>query len=519
VRSRTLWALLGCLLFAWQARALNDGLGEVAKDIDRSSPFATVQGFLSEARHGHFAAAAQDLWLDHLPQAQQPAEGARLARRLRFVLDRQPLDLVALPKEGEGGPGAVTLTTLDVDGRPTPVRLVRVRVGDAPVWVFSRDTVRAIDGLYDEYGPPLGERMPGFLFTTRFGLELWQWLGVLLGFLLALLVGWLAEKVLLGLVGRFTRLTRLTWDDELVRAAHGPLKVPLAILTFQAVASRLLLPPGWQQGVGLLCRSLAIFAATWFALRALDVTTAAMQRALMARGPGAAAGTRTQLTVLWRVLTVVVYVLGLAALLMQFDVVRTVGVSLLASAGLAGVVVGLAAQKSIGALFAGIQLSLSQPIRIGDKVVVEGESGMVVEISLSNVVVRLWDNRHLVVPVTYFLEKPFQNWSRGGQDMVGVVLLELDYRVDVKAVRTELERILQGPGKPLWNGRLSKVQVTDTTEGTATVRILASAATADDAFDLRCLIREELLVFLRAHPDWLPTKRVEHRPLDGRPPA
>jgi len=221
VRSRTLWALLGCLLFAWQARALNDGLGEVAKDIDRSSPFATVQGFLSEARHGHFAAAAQDLWLDHLPQAQQPAQGARLARRLRFVLDRQPLDLVALPKEGEGGPGAVTLTTLDVDGRPTPVRLVRVRVGDAPVWVFSRDTVRAIDGLYDEYGPPLGERMPGFLFMTRFGLELWQWLGVLLGFLLALLVGWLAEKVLLGLVGRFTRLTRLNWDDELVRAAHG----------------------------------------------------------------------------------------------------------------------------------------------------------------------------------------------------------------------------------------------------------------------------------------------------------
>jgi small-conductance mechanosensitive channel len=512
-------ACLLALVFLPRAHALNEGLGEAPKDLDRSSPFATVQGFLSEARHGHFLEAAQDLWLDHLPVAQQPAEGARLARRLRFVLDRQPFDLAALPKEGEGGPSSVTLTTLDVDGRPIPVRLVRVRTGDAPAWVFSRDTVRAVDALYEEYGPPLGEKMPAFLFMTRFGLELWQWLGLFLGFVLALLVGWLAEKLLLALVGRLTRLTSLTWDDELVRAARGPLKLPLGVFTFQAVVAPLLLPPDWKHAVGLICRSVVIAAATWFALRALDVTTAAMQRTLVARGTAGAAGTRTQLTVLWRVLTLVVYVLGLAALLMQFDVVRTVGVSLLASAGVAGVVVGLAAQKSIGALFAGIQLSLSQPIRIGDKVVVEGESGTVVEISLSNVVLRLWDNRHLIVPVTYFLEKPFQNWSRGGQDTVGVVLFDLDYRIDVGQLRTEFERILSGPGKPLWNGRLAKVQVTDTAEGTATVRLLASAATSDDAFDLRCLVREALLVFLRAHPDWLPTKRVEHRPRDGAPAA
>ncbi len=339
----------------------------------------------------------------------------------------------------------------------------------------------------------------------------------MVGLSLALLLAWLGEKLLLALVGRLTRLTRLTWDDELVRAAHGPLKLPLGILVFQAVEARLLLTPAWVHGLGLVCRSLAILAVTWFVLRALDVTTAAMQRTLVARGTASAAGARTQLTVLWRVLTLVVYVLGLAALFMQFDVVRTVGVSLLASAGVAGVVVGLAAQKSIGALFAGIQLSISQPIRIGDKVVVEGESGTVMEISLTNVVLRLWDNRHLVVPVSYFLEKPFQNWSRGSQDSVGVVLLQLDYKVDVAQVRAELERILSGPGKALWNGRLAKVQVTDTSEGTATVRLLASSSTSDDAFDLRCLLREELLIFLRAHPDWMPTQRLEHHPREGSP--
>jgi small-conductance mechanosensitive channel len=510
---------LGCALLALGGKAsgFNDGLGEAPSDLDRSSPHATVQGFLSEARQGQFGLAAQNLWLDNLPAAAQAAEGARLARRLRFVLDRQRLDLGALPKEGEGGPSAVVLTTLELDGRPTPVRLVRVRSPDGPVWVFSRDTVGAVDALYEAYGPPFGERMPSFLSTTRFGLELWQWVGLLAGVCLALLVAWLGEKLLLALLGRLTRLTRLNWDDELVRAARGPLKLPLAVLTFQAVESRLLLPPSWEQSLALLCRSLGILAGTWFVLRALDVFTGAWQRTLVARGTAAAAGMRTQLNVLSRVLTLVVYTLGLAALLMQFDVLRTLGVSILASAGVVGVVVGLAAQKSIGALFSGIQLSVTQPIRIGDKVVVEGESGTVAEISLSNVVLRLWDNRHLVLPVSYFLEKPFQNWSRGSQDMVGVVLLELDYSVDVAQMRAEFTRILSGPGKSLWNGRLAKLQVTDTADGTATLRLLASADAADDAFDLRCLLREELLVFLRAHPDWLPTRRVEHRPQGSSP--
>ena len=158
---------LACALFALsgKAHAFNEGLGQAA-NLDRSSPYATVQGFLSEAGEGHFALAAQDLWLDNLPPGTQAAEGARLARRLHFVLDRQKLDLAALPKEGEGGPSSVVLATLELDGRPTPVRLVRVRAPEGPIWVFSRDTVRAVDGLYEAYGPPFGESMPDFLFTT-----------------------------------------------------------------------------------------------------------------------------------------------------------------------------------------------------------------------------------------------------------------------------------------------------------------------------------------------------------------
>ncbi len=506
------------LLVASPCWALNQGLGEPPRELDRSSPSATVQGFLAEARQGRFGLAAQDLWLDEVPADKQAVEGARLARRLRFLLDRQPLDLAALSKEGEGGPSSVVLTTLELDGRPTPVRLVRVRTAEAPVWLFSRDTVRAVDALYEAYGPPLGERMPEFLFATRFGMELWQWLGLLLALLLALVVAWLGEKLLLAVLGRLARLTPLSWDSELVQSARGPLKLPVGIAAFRAVEAQLFLTPAWQRGVGFVCQTLAIVAATWFALRALAVASAAMERTLVARGGGAAAGARTQFALLWRVLTVVVYGLGLAAFLIQFEGVRSVGLSLLASAGVLGVVVGLAAQKSIGALFSGIQLSLAQPIRIGDKVVVEGESGTVAEISLSNVVLRLLDNRHMVLPVSYFLEKPFQNWSLGNVDMLGAVLLQLDYRVDMAQVRKEFERILAGPGKSLWNGRVAKAQLVDATEQTATVRLLASAATSDEAFELRCLVREEFLVFLRTHPDWLPTQRLEHRPQPEQAP-
>jgi small-conductance mechanosensitive channel len=500
------------LLAAAPAGAFNDGLGEPPKELDRSSPYATAQGFLAEARQGHLAASAHDLWLDNLPKDRQATEGARLARRLRFVLDRHALELESLPKEGEGGPGSVTLTTLALDGRPTPIRLVRIRTEAGPVWVFGRDTVRDIDDLYEEYGPPFGERMPAFLFTTRFGLELWQWLGLLLAAASALLVGWLGEKVLLAIGRRIAALTSAGWDDELVRALRGPLKLPLWIATFGLIQVRLLLPPEWDRILGRLSGSLGIIAVTWLVLRCLDVAAAGLNRRLVARGPGVAAGARTQVSVLWRLMTFAVYFLGLAALLMQFDVVRTVGVSLLASAGVLGVVVGLAAQKSIGAVFAGIQLSITQPIRIGDRVTVEGETGVVTEIALSYVAVRLWDNRQMVLPVSYFLEKPFQNWSRESSDLLGSVLLQLDYRVDVAQVRAELDRILEGSGKPLWNARVAKVQVTDSSEATATVRLLVSAADPETLFDLRCVVREEFLAFLRAHPDWLPTSRVEQTP-------
>ena len=180
---------------------------------------------------------------------------------------------------------------------------------------------------------------------------------------------------------------------------------------------------------------------------------------------------------------------------------------MLASAGVAGIVIGFAAQKSLATLLAGFQIALTQPIRIDDVVIVEGEWGRIEEITLTYVVVRIWDLRRLIVPITYFIEQPFQNWTRVSADILGTVFLYVDYNVPVDAVRKELTRLLEA--SPLWDRKVNVLQVTDSKEGTVELRALASASDAGRAFDLRCDVREKLVAFIQQnYPESLPRLRA-----------
>jgi small-conductance mechanosensitive channel len=162
-------------------------------------------------------------------------------------------------------------------------------------------------------------------------------------------------------------------------------------------------------------------------------------------------------------------------------------------------------------IMAGVQIALTQPIRIDDAVIVEGEWGNVEEITSTYVVIRIWDLRRLIVPLKYFLEKPFQNWTRQSADLIGVVMLYVDYSVPVDAIRARLAEILKG--SPLWDGKVGVVQVTDAKERTVEVRVLVSAASSGQAFDLRCDVREKLIAWLQAHhPSALPRERLELPP-------
>ncbi|QUV83373.1 mechanosensitive ion channel [Chloracidobacterium sp. D] len=207
----------------------------------------------------------------------------------------------------------------------------------------------------------------------------------------------------------------------------------------------------------------------------------------------------TRLAILQRLIQVGIIVVGAALFLMQFQVVRTIGVSLLASAGLVGVVVGIAAQKTIGNFVAGIQIAITQPIRVGDTVIVENEYGQIEELTFTFVVVRLWDKRQLILPVSYFLERPFQNWTRYTPELIGAVFVQADFGVPVDAMRAELQRLCEAD--PNWNGQVCRLIVSDVNERSIVVRATVSADEPAKLFDLRVAVREGLVRWLATTED------------------
>lgn len=252
-----------------------------------------------------------------------------------------------------------------------------------------------------------------------------------------------------------------------------------------------------------------IVAVSWLALKALGLMEATVldRVRVEARDNRRARRVRTQLGTLRRLGAVVVGLVAVAAVLMTFDTLRTYGASMLASAGLAGVVAGLAAQTTLSNVFAGLQLVFTDALRYDDVVVVEGEWGRVEELTLTYVVVNLWDERRLVLPATYFTTTPFQNWTRSESKVLAAVELHLDPSAPVDAIRKRAQDLVQD--NPLWDRREWVCQVTGMSELTIVVRVLASAGDAASAWDLKCDLREQLLAWLRdEHPDALPRVRT-----------
>jgi small-conductance mechanosensitive channel len=257
--------------------------------------------------------------------------------------------------------------------------------------------------------------------------------------------------------------------------------------------------------------SLAIIALIgWMAVRAVDIAaTLYLHRFRLDVDDNLLARKHiTQVRILTRAINTLIIIISVSAGLMTFESVRQYGISLFASAGAAGLIVGLAARPILGNLIAGVQLAVTQPIRIDDAVIVENEYGWIEEITSTYVVVRLWDWRRMIVPLTHFIEKPFQNWTREGSALIGTVFLYLDYSAPIETMRKKLDEIVRQ--SKLWDGQVVNLQVSDAKERTVEVRILISARNAPATWDLRCEVREKLIAFLRQeHPEALPRERAE----------
>ena len=217
---------------------------------------------------------------------------------------------------------------------------------------------------------------------------------------------------------------------------------------------------------------------------------------------------RTQIGFLRKVLVALIVVVTICVILLSFEHLRKIGTGLLTGVGIGGIIIGFAAQRSLSNLLAGFQIAFTQPLRIDDALLVEGEFGKVEEITLTYVVLNLWDQRRMILPINYFIEKPFQNWTRTTAEMMGTVILYLDYSIPLETLRTEFEKLLAAT--PLWDRRVGVIQVTDVSPTNIEVRALVSARNSGDAFDLRCYIRENLVTFIQKNfPESLPKTRME----------
>src|SRR6476469_3053999 len=349
------------------------------------------------------------------------------------------------------------------------------------------------------------------------------------------LLNWLPEPVvalrILG-IAVLLALALHRWASKLVRRTiagrypfifsvftqtRGLTKAALLILAMMLAIPVAPLPPETAQLLARLLAVAVIGLIGWAAIIALHIAAGLYLRRfrldiddnLLARKHN------TQVRVLSRTIDVLLVMLTLSAALRTFPAVRQYGVSLVASAGVAGIVAGLAARPVLSNLMAGVQLAMTQPIRLYDAVIVENEYGTIEEITSTYVVVKLWDLRRMIVPLTYFIEKPFQNWTRENSSLIGNVMMYLDYAAPVEVIRAKFNEILKQSDK--WDGRTAALQVTDFKEGSMELRCLMSARSASQTFDLRCEVREKLIAFLQSeHPEALPHSRQISRREAGR---
>jgi small-conductance mechanosensitive channel len=297
---------------------------------------------------------------------------------------------------------------------------------------------------------------------------------------------------------------------SLLLRLEGPLRLALVLLALNIATAAAPLDPDLAAVLGYPLRVAFIAMIGWMVLSAVNIVSDIyLRRFDIATADNLLARKQvTQVRILKGAVNTLIITVTVAVALMTFDAVRQFGVSLFASAGIAGIIVGLAARPMLSNLIAGLQLAITQPIRLDDAVIVENEWGWIEEITATYVVVRLWDWRRLIVPLTYFIEKPFQNWTRESASLIGVVMLRLDFSAPIERIRAKAEGLVRA--SKLWDGRVFRVQVTDADHRTMEVRVLASAATSGATFDLRCDLREKLITFLASDcPDALPRARQE----------
>jgi small-conductance mechanosensitive channel len=332
--------------------------------------------------------------------------------------------------------------------------------------------------------------------------------------LVAVLIHWLLFKLLRRIAARHDQVP---WA-HLVERVKGLTRLGMIIVAVELTLPLVQMPPRLEAVVSQIITLCIIGIIGWVAYMVVTVLTdfSISRHRIDIENNLEARKMRTRLRVLRQAFVMIIFLVTVAAMLMTFPGARSIGVSLFASAGVAGIVVGFAARPVLSNLLAGIQIALTQPIRIEDAVVIEGEWGWIEEITSTYVVVKIWDWRRLIVPLSHFIEKPFQNWTRESAAIIGSVTWHTDYTVPIAQMREKLKEFLAE--SKLWDGNVQVLQIIDSGSETMELRALMSAKNSPTAWDLRCEIREKMILWLqKEHPRALPRNRVQVQ-MDERKP-
>ncbi|WP_424927407.1 mechanosensitive ion channel family protein [Amaricoccus tamworthensis] len=505
--------------------AVNPGLGDPPEELDRATPRAAMRGFVELSDEGRFTDASHVLNLANIPEEEQSEAGPRLARQLFQVLDRRVwIDWSSLPSRPDamvenGSEKAqagqvrrdLGIKLFEVAGRAYEIRLARYSTGEdaEPVWLFSPQTVEDVPPLYELYGPRAFEyHIPKSMQQELSGLRIWEWVAVPILIVLLIGIGWFINW----LVGRLAE-----------RAPHGFLRtaftragVPLALFVVAIVAQILLRQAISFSGpiTSVVQPVLIVVMTSGVGIAALRVVDAILDRITL-RYIGEIDDTRsldkrelyTSIYALRRIIVLLMVGFATVFVLTRLNLFESVGLTLLASAGVLTVLLGIAGQAVLGNILASLQIALAKPVRIGDSVQFEGHWAYVESIFYTFIRLRTWDERRIVVPVKYFVSKPFENWSVKDARIMKTISLTLDHSADASVVREAFNRLVKDQDGVI-EPEQADCMVTDHGERGQEVTLYVMAPDPSTGWETEMRLREAMIKFIQEnHPDWWPHDR------------
>jgi small-conductance mechanosensitive channel len=508
---------------------LNEQIGLPPTKFNLRTPQAVLEHFVLSARNGQYEDAIYALNYNLMPLSMSKEDAVVLAKKLYFVINQRvnidwdalsdrpdgQIDITTTTNQGIAGKPrrSVVFGEVELDGRDIVLRVQRIRYKEfGALWLISANTVENIEPLYESYGPrKLDRMMPEWANMPILGIPVWKLAGTLILIFLAFILG----KLTIYFSRKLFSSSDVWWIRNIASKLATPAGLLIGTLFFYITLNKLIsLSGGFANFVYTSLIILIVVSITWFVTRMVDYTMTYIAENrigdITQEENEEARKLLTYISVGRRIVTFLIVVIGGYFIISQFRALEKVGISLLASAGVATVILGIAAQNTLGNIFAGLQIAITRPVKVGDTVIINDDWGNVEEIGFTYLVVRTWDLRRLIVPLKYVISNIFENWSMTSSHQVRPIILYADYHLNVEKVRTKFEELLKDSED--WDEENDPVlEVIDTTEKSIKLRALCSAKDASTAWKLHCKLREELIAYISTleQGDYLSKERIE----------